>query len=80
MKLPPLWIIVVSQALIWCVAGAYVQTWKILLYPLAWLAVGAAFYLHCKKYPILSSKPALSSGPFANSKQSDDAKSAKVKS
>lgn len=65
MKLPPLWIIIASQALVWCVAGAYVHTWKILLYPLSWLLVGGAFLWHSKMYPIES---ALSSGPFANSK------------
>jgi len=69
MKLPPLWMIISSQAVIWCVAGAYVHSWKILLYPLAWLAVGAAFYIHSKRYPIVTQpSPALSTGPFANSK------------
>ena len=79
MKLPPLWIIVSSQALIWCIAGAYVHSWKILLYPLSWVVVGAAFYLHNKRNPILTGpSPELSSGPFANSKNSTGTKSEKV--
>lgn len=81
MKLPSLWIIVASQALIWCVAGAYVHQWKILLYPLSWLLVGGAFYLHNKMYPIeMSTSPELSEGPFANSKASQDTKPEKVRS
>ncbi len=68
MKLPSLWIIILSQALVWCVAGAMVHSWKILLYPLSWLLVGAAFYLHLKYHPI-ETPPTLATGPFANSQQ-----------
>lgn len=52
MRLPSLSVIIASQAIIWCAAGAWILGPKILLYPLAWVAVGAAFYFHLKKYPI----------------------------
>ena len=70
MRLPTLSIIVASQAVIWCIAGAAVHGPMILLYPLSWALIGAAFYFHNKKYPI--KLPALSvpsDEKWANSKK-----------
>lgn len=55
MRLPALSLIIVSQLVVWCVAGAVIHGWAILLYPLSWALIGAAFYFHNKKYPIQTS-------------------------
>ena len=55
MRLPALSLIVASQLVIWCVAGAIVHGWAILLYPLSWALIGAAFYWHNKTHPVVTS-------------------------
>ena len=73
MRLPALSVIVASQAIIWCFAGTWIHGWKILLYPLSWCLVGAAFYFHNKKYPIAGlATHHTSKGPWANSKKPTD--------
>lgn len=52
MRLPALSVIIASQLVIWCIAGAAIHGWMILLYPLSWLVIGSAFYFHLKKHPI----------------------------
>ena len=52
MRLPSLSVIILSQAVIWCVAGTVIHGPTILLYPLSWLALGVAFWYHSKKFPV----------------------------
>lgn len=73
MRLPALSLIIVSQLVIWCVAGVVVHGWTILLYPLSWALIGAAFYMHNKKNPIqIPASDAQEASPkkWANSKTS----------
>lgn len=62
MRLPSLKVIIATQVVIWCCAGAWILGPKILLYPLAWVLVGGAFYLHLRMYPLATSS-ATSSRP-----------------
>ena len=52
MRLPSLSAIIVSQAIIWCFAGAYVHGLVILLYPAAWALIAAAFWFHGYQFPM----------------------------
>lgn len=74
MRLPTLSVIVASQAIIWCIAGAAFHGPMILLYPLSWAVIAGAFYYHNKRNPI--KLPALSvpsDEKWANSKKNNDA-------
>lgn len=73
MRLPSLTLIIVSQAIIWCVAGAVIHGSMILLYPLAWIAIGTMFFLHNKLYPIKLPAPNVpSSDSWANSQKKSE--------
>ena len=52
MRLPPLSWILGIQAVLWCVAGAFVLGVQILLYPLVWTLVIGGFLLHLKCNPL----------------------------
>ena len=70
MRLPTLSTIIISQAVIWCIAGASVHGPMILLYPLSWLVIGACFYFHNKAVPIqLGEVSVPSDEQWANSKK-----------
>lgn len=70
MRLPSLSVIIASQAIVWCVAGAMIHKWKILLYPISWIAVASAFYFHYKRYPIKLPAPTIPSDEtWANSRK-----------
>ncbi len=74
MRLPTLSLIIASLAVIWCVAGAYVHTSTILLYPAAWIAIASAFYFHHKFFPIKLPAPNIPADEtWANSRKNDDA-------
>lgn len=70
MRLPSLTLIIASQAIIWCVAGAMIHGSMILLYPLAWIAIASVFFLHNKMHPINLPAPNVpSSEMWANSRK-----------
>lgn len=70
MRLPTLTAIVASQAIIWCLAGAYVHGPMILIYPLSWCLIGGAFYFHSKMNPIkIPPQTVPSDGNWANAKK-----------
>lgn len=60
MRLPSLSVIIVSQALIWCVAGAIVHGPAILLYPAAWALIAAAFWSHNQLFPMFAAETSAS--------------------
>jgi|GEM_PF-3966049 len=72
MRLPTLSVIIASQAIIWCVAGAAIHGGMILLYPISWILIAAAFYFHHKYYPIKLPAPTIPSDEkWANSKKNE---------
>lgn len=73
MRLPSLSVIIASQALIWCIAGAWIHGSMILLYPLAWVAIATMFFFHNKMFPIKLPAPNVpSSDSWANSRKQSD--------
>ena len=73
MRLPTLSLIIASQAIIWCIAGAAIHGPMILLYPLSWAAIAGAFYAYNKAYPINLPPQTVPSGEtWANSRKPSD--------
>lgn len=81
MRLPTLSVIILSQAVIWGIAGAAIHGPMILLYPLSWAAIGAAFWFHAKRNPITSAdqqtvtssvKPSINGDAKTPTVESDD--------
>lgn len=80
MRLPTLSLIIASQAIIWCVAGAYIHGSMILLYPVAWIAIASAFYFHHKLVPINLPAPSVPADEtWANSRKNDGAENEQEK-
>lgn len=67
MRLPALSVIVFSQFVIWCIVGVAAHGPMILVYPASWMVIGAAFFLHMKKYPITPPEVSSADAQWANS-------------
>ena len=52
MRLPSLSVIIAVQAVFWCIAGAAIHGWMILLYPAVWLTILGAFAIHHVTHPL----------------------------
>lgn len=79
MRLPTLSVIIASQAIIWCIAGAAIHGGMILLYPISWIAIAAAFYYHNKRNPIKLPAPTVPSDEtWTNSRKNETEEPEKV--
>ncbi len=78
MRLPSLTLIIASQAIIWCAAGAAIHGPMILLYPLSWLMIGTAFWLHVRNNPIKAPAAPAEKQQWANSASNNTVKASNV--